>query len=92
MARGGNSLLDRANLLPHEIGELHQEDLLGIENIDLVERGLGRKDVKRVDADPEVGRTGSLHDVPRGREFVDRAAPRQAFVRNLDAERQRQHR
>lgn len=48
--------------------------------------------MERIDADAEVRHIGAADDVPGGREFVDVPAPRQALVRDADAERQRQHR
>jgi hypothetical protein len=83
---------DGADLLPHEVGELHEVDLLGVH---VLQRFGGRargEAVEGVDADAEIGRIGLLDDAPRADHVVDVPAPRQAFERHLDAVRQRHHR
>ena len=44
--------------------------------------------MERIDADAEVRHIGAADDVPGGREFVDVPAPRQALLRDADAEQQ----
>ena len=46
-----------------------------------------RDDVERVDRDAEIRAVGAEDDVPRRREILHRAAPRQALERDPDAER-----
>ena len=40
MARGVHSLIGRADLLPHEVGKLHEQDLLGVDLVQRLERVL----------------------------------------------------
>ncbi len=41
MAGGGDALLDRLDLGPHEVGQLHQENPVGVQDVELVQRGAG---------------------------------------------------
>jgi len=86
-----DALLDRTNLLPHEIGQLNQKDFLRIDQLQIVQRGVGGLHVKRIQADPQVGKIGHLHDLPSLVVLVDVSPPRQALIGHLNSQRQRQH-
>ena len=92
MPRSGDAFFDRFDLSPHEVGKLHQENFVWVKRIELFECRVGRKHVKRIKAEPEVGHVGLANDVPGLRKFVDHSPPRQGFVGDLDVHRNRQHR
>ena len=87
----GHTLFKTRGFVPHEVGQLHQEDTVRVEVVDGVERCFGGKHMERVQAQPEVRAVCTADHVPGGGELVHRAAPRQTFVRHLDAQRQGQH-
>ena len=64
-------------------GDVDAAVLSGTSALDVIGAG--------IDPDAEIRRVGAAHDVPGIRELVDRAAPRQPFVGNPDAERHREH-
>ena len=74
-AGGINALLDGPDLLPHEIGQLNQKNLLRVKRVDFIERSLGGENVKRIEAKSQIGRISAANDVPGVREFVDMPAP-----------------
>jgi hypothetical protein len=90
--RRGVLLGARADLLPHEIGQLDEEDLLRVERVDVLARRARGKRVERVDREAEVRRRGAEHDVGGDRQRLRRAARRLRLVGNADAERHGEHR
>ncbi|OQB98413.1 MAG: hypothetical protein BWX79_03317 [Alphaproteobacteria bacterium ADurb.Bin100] len=92
MARGGDALLHRTDLLPHEVGQLHQENLFGVEQFQVFQRRLGGEQVEGVQPQAEIRHVGAADHLPCGGELVDGAAPGQPFIGHLDAQRDRQHR
>jgi hypothetical protein len=60
MARGVHPLVGRAHFLPHEVGELHEQDLFRVDLVERVERGLRREHVIRVDGEPRFARVARI--------------------------------
>jgi len=90
-AGGGHAIFESGGFVPHEVGQLNQENFLGVEVFNRIERCVGREDVERVNTNAEIGAIGAAHHIPRRGELVDRAAPRQTFVGHFDAQGQSQH-
>ena len=92
MARGVHPLLRRPGLLPHEVRELDEEDLVRVEEVEGVEAGVGGEHVERIHPEPEVRMVGGLDDFPRLGVLAHVPPPRQPLVGDADPERHREHR
>ncbi|MNT66779.1 hypothetical protein D3C72_2048670 [compost metagenome] len=90
-ASGGHPFFDSLRFLPHEVGQLHQENLVRVQVFNGVQRGLRGKHVIGIQSQAEIRTVGAADYIPGRGKFVDGAPPGQALESDLDTQRQRQH-
>ena len=49
MPRRRNTLLDRLDFVPHEISQLHQKDLVGFQQFEFMQWGVGCQQMERIE-------------------------------------------
>jgi hypothetical protein len=71
----GHAVFKGGGFVPHEVRQLHQENFVGVEVFNRIQRRVGREDVEGVDANAQVGAISATHHIPRRGELVDGATP-----------------
>ena len=84
MPRCRNALFDRFDFGPHEISELNQKHPRRVKHVQIGQRCVGCKHVKRIKAQAQIGHVGLANNVPGLGKFIDCSTPRQGFVGNFD--------
>ena len=87
----GNALFDRLDLCPHEVSQLHQKNLVHIQQIQLIQCSLGGEHVKRIKTQAQVGHVGLANDVPGLWKLIDHTPPGERLVGDLDVHWNGQH-
>ena len=70
-----HALFKARRFVPHEVRQLRQENTIGIDVLDGVQGRVGRKDVKGVNADAQIGTVGAAYNVPGRCELIHSSAP-----------------